>query len=700
MRGAPEPAGITATLTGVSTTVTFDGYGVSLRYVNAFPVYPLLRALGERHVPLAALRRVDLTPPGSTRWGVLRLVLHSGVDPVLDVVGDEPADSLDPYRIPFDDSQHEAAYRLRDLLERAIARSVPAQVSGFLLPAPVLRRIHGGDGVAEFDGRIIRITWRFGVTKAKLACGPAQVIPLSLVEEVEWLSPTSSALFGYLRIKVAGTTEMSTDPRNDPHTVLLDAFDEADSILFTAAVRAALATPPGAITVRREAGAAGDRDLTGIAEQGGEQVGLIHAHRCGSAPQQWEIDQLVMSAKGPDTDVCDALIAAVLRWASQSGGIAVTWWVSDWTEQRDAYERQGFHFVGKWRPAGTTGHREEWQIRVVLRPDAQFWKDDLLDVLDDVAPQRPRWRYLLRAAGILLLGWLGGMLAVGFGLELSFEQWLWLPGASWDYILTSTIFAACGVAFMRAWWFVMGQITATSAAKMLLKYVRPPVLYLRSFQDDSMTRKTSWIGSLTTEEQAVMSVVIDIGPFIGVGRSDMKYGPSPARVDNWQPAVTWLLARAQLVVLRCGTGEWLFWELEQAVKIIRPEQLLILVPADEETYRKFRDRAAGILPNPLPQLVVRSRVWNQLAAAIYFSAGWHPHVISLWQPLLLRLVLALDTRLMLRLRPILRQFRGTLFPFRFWVRRLVFPGLMVIGIIAIFRMTSDIEGLSTLWPVR
>jgi hypothetical protein len=28
-------------------------------------------------------------------------------------------------------------------------------------------------------------------------------------------------------------------------------------------------------------------------------------------------------------------------------------------------------------------------------------------------------------------------------------------------------------------------------------------------------------------------------------------------------------------VLRCGTGQSLFWELELAVKILRPEQLLL-----------------------------------------------------------------------------------------------------------------------------
>jgi hypothetical protein len=44
---------------------------------------------------------------------------------------------------------------------------------------------------------------------------------------------------------------------------------------------------------------------------------------------------------------------------------------------------------------------------------------------------------------------------------------------------------------------------------------------------------------------------------------------------DWRPAVVWLLAHARLVVLRCGTGQSLFWELELAVKILRPEQLLL-----------------------------------------------------------------------------------------------------------------------------
>lgn len=676
----PDRSEATATLIGRTSTVTFDGHGVLLRYSNAFYVNRLFRALGERHVPVAALRRVDLTAPQGIRRGVLRLVLHPGVDPVLAVIGDEPADLLDPYRIWFDESQREAAYRLRDLLEQAIAVSGPNQVPGFLLPVPLPRSVRSVDAAAEFNGRVIRITWRFGVYRPKTASGPMHLIPLSIIEGIERLDPSGTRP-GYLRIRVAGDNDVVTDAREDPYAVLLDAFAVEDSILFTAAVRAALARPLCPMTVHWDAGATGDGDFVGIAEQDGEKVGLIHAHRSSSSPRLWEIDQFVTPIQ--DQDVCDALLGTVLRRASESGGTAVTYWVADWIEHRETYENQGFHLTGKWRTAGTDERREEWQIRAVLRPDPQFWESELLDVLGDVAPGRPSWWYVVRAVGALLLAAFG-VVSATVAVELFFKLRLNLETSSWAFIVSATMLIAFAWPFLRAGIHAIEGLFARSATVKLRKDGRSPVLYLRSFQDDPVTKKPTRIGSLTTEEKALVAITTDIGPFIGVGRADRALGLYPAEVDDWQPAVTWLLARARLVVLRCGTGKWLSWELEQAIKIIRPEQLLILAPADEKAYREFQGRAAGILPNPLPQLAIRGRPRNRLAAVIYFSPGWHPQTIPLWQALPLRLMLSLDTRLALQLRPILRQFAGR--RARFWARRLLLPGLVAITILIFFWM--------------
>ena len=58
-----------------------------------------------RALPVRVLQCVDLTLSHGTARGVPWLVLHPGVDAVLAVIGDRPADSLDPYRIEFPSSR-------------------------------------------------------------------------------------------------------------------------------------------------------------------------------------------------------------------------------------------------------------------------------------------------------------------------------------------------------------------------------------------------------------------------------------------------------------------------------------------------------------------------------------------------------------------------------------------------------------------
>ncbi len=690
----PEPSDVLTTLTGLSASLTFDGQRCLLKYSDASSAPPLLRALGERQVPVSALQRVDLTLPSSAGLGALRLVLRSGVDPVLAVVGDKPHDALDPYFIQFYQSQQESALRLRSALEQAIAAAPPTQVPGFLLPAPPPpRTIRGADGIAEFDGRVIKLSWRFLADEAKTSGGPTRAIPLSIIERIEWSAP-STTRGGHLRITVAGCNKVITDIGKDPDVVLLPPGTEGDSVLFVAAVRVALAAPPGSIIVHRDTESRGDRDFTGIAERDGEQVGCIHAHTPDGSPHLREIGLLVTSASEQEPNVTDTLLAKVLRWASMSGARAVTWWVTDWPEHREEYERRGFGLVGKWRSASTGDRRmEEWQIRAALRPDPQFWQGELLDALGDVAPRKPGWRYVLRSLGVWLMFTLAITFTLRLGIQPDFDQWPHLGNFSLAFVVVAAMLTAFAWPVMRAVSRAGQMSRAKTATKVLRKDPRSPVLYLRSFQDDKSTRKATRIGSLITEEQAVASIVADIGPFISLGRADRVLGAARAEVADadWRPAVVGLLAHARLVVFRCGTGESLFWELEQAVKILRPEQLLILVPADDNAYRQFRAKAVEIMPHALPELPIRRRVGQRLAAAICFSPGWHPQVIPLRQSLPLRLMLSPDTSLALKLNSVLRRF--TRWRFRFWLNRLGSLALLVAVGLYIFGQTSTAERL-------
>jgi hypothetical protein len=276
-----------AILVGVSTTITFDGKGCLFRYSNAAGVHPLHRALGERYIPVSALRRVEWMPP-QRGVGVLRMVLWPGADPLLAQFSDDLAERLDPYRIEFDFSrQAAAAAQLHDLVAHAIYASTARPGCGFLLSAlPPPRRVRGVDGRGEFDGHLVKLTWGPMARTDITAGGPTRVIPLSIVDGVEWSAR-------HLRIRVAGSGEVNSDPRQDPNALLLagSMTSEAEAILFAAAVYEALATRPGSVVVHSDAGAVDDRDFAATAERSGEHVGEVRVRTPSTFAELREIDQ-------------------------------------------------------------------------------------------------------------------------------------------------------------------------------------------------------------------------------------------------------------------------------------------------------------------------------------------------------------------------------------------------------------------------
>lgn len=236
-----------------------------------------------------------------------------------------------------------------------------------------------------------------------------------------------------------------------------------------------------------------------------------------------------------------------------------------------------------------------------------------------------------------------------------------------------------------------------NATKVLRADPRPPVLFLRSYQDDAEAARPARPGAFTSVEEAVADVVGGLGPFIGLDLVRSAPGAARGRVRadaDWRTAVLVLMLRCGLVVLRCGTGDSLFWELRQAVALLHPEQLIILVPADPARYAEFRRRTAGILPHPLPADAADAPARQRIASVITFAYGWHPTVVSLrfrfpWT------LPALDTRLGLRLTPVLKLlgYRRR----RHWVRRAEIAGmLIVVGWMAV-RFAGIIHDFADFW---
>ncbi len=176
--------------------------------------------------------------------------------------------------------------------------------------------------------------------------------------------------------------------------------------------------------------------------------------------------------------------------------------------------------------------------------------------------------------------------------------------------------------------------TVVSAQDLLSRDARPHVLYLRPFKDDETTSR---LLNLSTEEQELATVMIELGPFVAFGEPGEQHpDPGAARMyvehESWQSKVEHSMAHARLVVARVGNSESFLWEMATAVRLVRPERLLLLVPEDKNVYEEFRRRAREVFPCQLPEHEFRPagsasfKSHISLEGFLYFAPDWTPHL--------------------------------------------------------------------------
>ena len=187
---------------------------------------------------------------------------------------------------------------------------------------------------------------------------------------------------------------------------------------------------------------------------------------------------------------------------------------------------------------------------------------------------------------------------------------------------------------------------AVSANELLLKDQRPPVLYLRSFEAEAVTRRTfrwwwlispAWLWDLTSEEEYLAKALNVIGPTIAIGKPGEELPElGAARLyvghNEWRQTVKSYSERSKLVVLRLGETPGFWWELENALKTLRPENLLLIVPFNREQYDAFCARAKDHFVHPLPKYVDSRKLLRgtkSLRGMIYFKPDWTPVYIDL-----------------------------------------------------------------------
>jgi TM2 domain-containing membrane protein YozV len=143
-----------------------------------------------------------------------------------------------------------------------------------------------------------------------------------------------------------------------------------------------------------------------------------------------------------------------------------------------------------------------------------------------------------------------------------------------------------------AWrlWRCSRRFDAISADEAMALDPRPPVLYLRSFQDDAvaliddggsaMMRHVMQAISPPSPEQEMADILARVGPVVAIGKPGEplpQLGAARLYVSNdqWQSKVTELMAVARLVVVRLGASAGVLWEIEQALTHL-PRQRVVL----------------------------------------------------------------------------------------------------------------------------
>jgi hypothetical protein len=207
-------------LTSTYGTVVWDGIGtLRIRYGGT-----LLSRLGERIVPVEALRAVEVTDAG------LRLVLRDGADPLQSVT--QPIELYD-----FPGVDHDVAEGIaRDVGQALVRRDVPetAATAWLVAPPPAPDRIEGRDATLAVANGQLTFKYHRSTGRQKKALGDPWSVPLGDIVDVEWTPSVRLGARGFLRITTAATPDVRPKPRHDPAAMLTRRGAEADALFFAA----------------------------------------------------------------------------------------------------------------------------------------------------------------------------------------------------------------------------------------------------------------------------------------------------------------------------------------------------------------------------------------------------------------------------------------------------------------------------------
>ena len=262
------------------------------------------------------------------------------------------------------------------------------------------------------------------------------------------------------------------------------------------------------------------------------------------------------------------------------------------------------------------------------------------------SPRAPRPGTALKRTGVALIA-AGIIVNSAIQALYAFPSWLVFLSTQAD-IVVYIYYAPWALVLIPGGAFLIWrgrQYAAQASAKRIISDSKPHLLYLRAFRSDPSTAKQVFnafgtvdlLLGLQSEEEQLAEVLQPFGGLIAIGRPGESLPiPGAARIytsdEEWKDVVKRQIQAAQLVVIRAAAGENVFWELTQAVKILNPQKLLILLMNMKvRDYESFRTKADSILGVRLPQstqLLRRRRV----SGFIGFAEGWKSSFFALRAP--------------------------------------------------------------------
>lgn len=268
-----------------------------------------------------------------------------------------------------------------------------------------------------------------------------------------------------------------------------------------------------------------------------------------------------------------------------------------------------------------------WLLHLFVEPSAQLggWR----------SAQAPAWqRILLMLLGLNALGLAWVLLAAGFGGRQDWRDPRALRAAFWRWLAANLLVPVFVLQVFFGWqapadqalggpvgqasadvgdWLLEGigslasvglfllilffgrrglQHEAPTAEEAMRRDPRPPVIYLRSFQDDGQALEAPFdpggLGRriatvlMHTPEQELADALAHVGPVIAIGKPGEQLPElGAARLyvphDSWQARVNALLDAAALVVLRVGSSPGVRWEIEQTLARVPPARRLFVL---------------------------------------------------------------------------------------------------------------------------